>query len=60
MSVLPRYLIADDLASGRLVALLDPELPPINTLYLAIRTGTDGQAHIAMVRACLLEASAAW
>ena len=60
ISVLPRYLIGDDLAEGRLVALLEPELPPINTLYLAIRTGTDGQAHIAMVRNRLLQVSGTW
>lgn len=39
VSVLPTYLVQDDLTAGRLVRLADPELPPINTLYLAVRAG---------------------
>lgn len=37
MSVLPSYLIADDLVAGTLVALDEPAVPPLNTLYLATR-----------------------
>ena len=37
MSVLPSYLVADDLASGALVALDTPEVAPLNTLFLASR-----------------------
>lgn len=37
MSVLPRYLVDADLASGALVRLDDPEVPPLNTVYLATR-----------------------
>jgi DNA-binding transcriptional LysR family regulator len=37
MSVLPSYLVADDLAAGRLVTLANPEVAPLNTLYLATR-----------------------
>ncbi|MER5624455.1 LysR family transcriptional regulator [Streptosporangium sp. NPDC002544] len=40
VTVLPRYLCAAELADGRLLALLEPELPPINTLFLASRAGT--------------------
>ncbi|GAA1794936.1 LysR family transcriptional regulator [Agromyces lapidis] len=39
MSVLPRYLVESELAAGRLVALYEPELAPLNTLYLVARTG---------------------
>lgn len=39
ISVLTTYLIDDALTDGRLVRLADPELPPINTLYVAVRTG---------------------
>jgi DNA-binding transcriptional LysR family regulator len=39
MSVLPRYLIVDDLASGALVSLYSPEFPPLNTLWTATRSG---------------------
>jgi DNA-binding transcriptional LysR family regulator len=60
ISVLPRYLCAAELASGRLVQLLDPELPPINTLYLATRTATASLPHIAAVRAHLLAQARSW
>ncbi|MFF2495458.1 LysR family transcriptional regulator [Agromyces sp. NPDC058064] len=39
MSVLPRYLVESELAAGRLVALHEPEMAPLNTLYLVARTG---------------------
>lgn len=39
MSVLPRYLIEPQLASGALVVLHEPEFAPLNTLYLVSRTG---------------------
>ncbi|KHK97760.1 LysR family transcriptional regulator [Microbacterium mangrovi] len=37
MSVLPAYLVADDLDEGTLVALDTPEVAPLNTVYLATR-----------------------
>ena len=58
VSVLPTYLIDDDLAAGRLVPLADPEVPPINTLYLAVRSGALDRdpalrkVHAALVRVC--------
>lgn len=39
MSVLPQYLIEDQLSSGALVVLHQPALSPLNTVYLATRTG---------------------
>ena len=39
MSVLPRYLIEEHLRSGALVVLLDPEMAPLNTLYVATQQG---------------------
>ncbi|KQW05092.1 LysR family transcriptional regulator [Leifsonia sp. Root4] len=39
MSVLPHYLVAEDLASGALVQLHTPEIAPLNTVYLAVRNG---------------------
>lgn len=39
MSVLPRYLVEDDLAAGTLVTLHTPDFAPLNTVYLATRTG---------------------
>lgn len=38
-TVLPTYLIAEELADGRLVVLRDTDDPPINTLYLVRRPG---------------------
>lgn len=37
MSVLPRYLVDADLAAGALVQLDEPEVAPLNTVYLATR-----------------------
>ncbi|MFJ9827141.1 LysR family transcriptional regulator [Streptomyces sp. NPDC101160] len=37
ISVLPSYLCAEELAAGEVVPLLQPEVPPINTFYLAVR-----------------------
>lgn len=37
MSVLPTYLARGDLDSGALVALDAPEVPPLNTIFLATR-----------------------
>ena len=39
MSVLPAYMVEDDLRAGALIALDDPEVAPLNTLYLATRSG---------------------
>ena len=59
-SVLPRYLCADRLADGTLVAVLEPADPPINTVYLARRAGGPVHPHVAAVSEALLRASAAW
>jgi DNA-binding transcriptional LysR family regulator len=60
VTVLPRYLCTEELNTGRLVPLLEPELPPINTLHLAERAGSTGLPHIAVVRRALLAAAEAW
>lgn len=48
VTVLPAYLIADELADGRLVVLRETEDPPINTLHLVRRPGplTEGVALV--------------
>ncbi|HEU5028640.1 MAG TPA: LysR family transcriptional regulator [Spirillospora sp.] len=58
-SVLPRYLCAGELASGALVPLLEPDDPPINTAFLAQRTGTV-EPHVAAVRDRIREAARSW
>ena len=59
VSVLPRYLCAAELADGRLRLLADPELAPINTLYLVSREGSQHAAARA-VRGHLLLAGRGW
>lgn len=59
-SVLPRYLCQDLLASGALVALLEPEDPPINTGFLVQRPGASDNPDVARVRALLLRAARRW
>ncbi|MEV0284162.1 LysR family transcriptional regulator [Kribbella sp. NPDC050820] len=49
-SVLPTYLCAEPLASGDLVLLADPELPPLNTLYLVTRSDAGPRSAAAVVR----------
>ncbi len=51
VTVLPTYLIAGELADGRLVVLRETDDPPINTLYLAWRPGpsTEGVVHVEQV-----------
>jgi len=60
ISVLPRYLCEAELGDGRLVALLDPDDAPINTLYLAMRAGTENQPHIELACAVLRARAATW
>lgn len=60
VSVLPTYLIADELTAGRLGRLVDPPVPPLNTLYVAVRRGApDRDPVLASVRGALRRLSAA-
>ncbi|MFE0374617.1 LysR family transcriptional regulator [Streptomyces inhibens] len=59
-TVLPRYLCLDELASGVLVPLLDPEDPPINTGFLVQRPGSADNPHVDLVRDHLLQAGRTW
>jgi DNA-binding transcriptional LysR family regulator len=59
VSVLPRYLCAAELASGDLVALLDPVEPPINTLFVVTRA-EPCRAGPAAVRDALLADAVSW
>jgi DNA-binding transcriptional LysR family regulator len=60
MTVLPSYLCVRELAAGELVPLVRPEVPPINTFFLAARRGTAGLPHIAAVRERLLMQAPLW
>ncbi|MEV4679648.1 LysR family transcriptional regulator [Streptomyces kurssanovii] len=60
LAVLPRYLCEDALERGRVVALLEPPVPPLRTYFLVIRTGTLAHPHIARAHEGLLRAAADW
>ncbi|MFD8419182.1 LysR family transcriptional regulator [Streptomyces sp. NPDC059466] len=60
LAVLPRYLCAESLERGDVVALLDPVVPPLRTYFLVVRTGTLAMPHIARAYEWLLRAAADW
>ncbi|GAA4910710.1 LysR family transcriptional regulator [Streptomyces coeruleoprunus] len=60
LAVLPRYLCEEALDSGRVVALLDPPVPPLRTYFLVARTGTLALWHIARAHETLLRAASGW
>lgn len=60
ITVLPSYLCGSELASGALIVLTSPEESPINTLFVAVRTGTETLPHIAAVRTHLLAQARQW
>lgn len=60
VSVLPRYLVAPALEAGQVVQLHQPEAPPLNTLYLAVRRGAPPSPALAAVHARLTQAAEEW
>lgn len=60
VTVLPRYLCAEELRSGALVPLLEPTVPPINTLFLATRTSPASDPHLASIHNHLSHEAHAW
>ncbi|WP_327116736.1 LysR family transcriptional regulator [Streptomyces sp. NBC_01341] len=60
LAVLPRYLCANALERGEIVALLDPPVPPLRTYFLIARTGTLGLPHIARAHEWLTRAAVDW
>ncbi|MEU9454105.1 LysR family transcriptional regulator [Streptomyces sp. NPDC048277] len=59
-SVLPRSLCQEYLDSGRLALLHEPEEPPLNTLFLVQRPGSDTNPDVARVRDHLRAAALGW
>ncbi|MFF4559844.1 LysR family transcriptional regulator [Streptomyces sp. NPDC001435] len=59
-TVLPRYLCLDQLASGALVPLHEPDDPPINTAFLVQRPGRSENADVTRVRDHLLHIARSW
>ncbi|MEW2400607.1 LysR family transcriptional regulator [Streptomyces sp. NPDC046862] len=60
ISVLPRYLCVEELTAGEVVPLLEPEIPPINTFYLAVRQGELSRPDLALLHGHLLMKAQLW
>ncbi|MEV6373141.1 LysR family transcriptional regulator [Micromonospora musae] len=60
VTVVPRYLCADELGTGALVALLEPEDPPINTGFIAQRANTTLRPEVTRVRDAIRQAAREW
>ncbi|MGW2706701.1 LysR family transcriptional regulator [Streptomyces sp. NPDC001340] len=60
IAVLPSYLCTDEITRNDLVVLMEPEIPPITTFYLATRSGTLADPSIAKVHDHLLISAKAW
>ncbi|MEU2231094.1 LysR family transcriptional regulator [Streptomyces vietnamensis] len=60
ISVLPRCLCEEALAEGAVVPLIRPEVPPINTLYLAVRNGALQDYRLSRIHSELLRTAQHW
>lgn len=60
VSVLPRYIAAPALAAGLVVQVHEPEVSPLNTLYLASRRGAPTSPPVAAVWERLAQAAQEW
>ena len=49
MSVLPTYLVSEQLAAGQLVVLHEPEVAPLNTVFIATRSVAQSPRVAALV-----------
>ncbi|GIE36318.1 LysR family transcriptional regulator [Actinoplanes italicus] len=59
-TVLPRYLVEEELRTGALVDLMPTDDPPINTIYLATRAANRDDPRLTEVREVLLAAGREW
>ncbi|MEU3751051.1 MULTISPECIES: LysR family transcriptional regulator [Streptomyces] len=60
VSVLPKCLCSAALASGAITILIEPEIPPINTLYLAVHPGSLSDYRLSQVHSTLLKNARNW
>ncbi|TMU98706.1 LysR family transcriptional regulator [Streptomyces sp. DASNCL29] len=60
ISVLPRYIADPALAAGDVVQLHQPEVAPLNTLYLATRRGAPANPALTVLRDHLQRAAQEW
>jgi DNA-binding transcriptional LysR family regulator len=59
-SVLPRYLVEQDLSTGGLVELCFPQKPPKNTLYLTWNKFSMRNARTVLARDAIMEVAEKW
>ncbi|MFJ7996735.1 LysR substrate-binding domain-containing protein [Streptomyces sp. NPDC096310] len=60
ISVLPSCPAAEELVRGEVVKLLEPELPPTNTFYLATRDGDLTRTDLSLLHGQLLVKARLW
>jgi DNA-binding transcriptional LysR family regulator len=60
VTVLPRYLCENELATGELREVIIRGELPTNTIYLAVRTGAFAEPHIVRARDLLMARAAEW
>ncbi|MYY04229.1 MULTISPECIES: LysR family transcriptional regulator [unclassified Streptomyces] len=60
ISVLPTYLCAEELADGGITPLIEPEIPPLNTFYLATRRGSPPHPDLTLLHGHLLMKAQLW
>jgi DNA-binding transcriptional LysR family regulator len=60
ISVLPGYLCTDEIARGEISVLYEPEIPPLNTLFLATRAGGAASFGLTALRSHLLMKAQLW
>lgn len=60
VTVLPRYICEDELATGALREVIMRGELPTNTIYLAVRAGAFTEPHIARARDLLMARAADW
>ncbi len=60
LSVLPHYIAAPALETGKAVQLHHPQAAPLNTLYLAVRRGAPGNPAVTVLRDQLQQAARSW
>ncbi|MDF5756960.1 LysR family transcriptional regulator [Spongiactinospora sp. TRM90649] len=60
ISVVPSYLCTDELDRGEIRALHEPDMPPLNTLFLATRSGATSNVVLSTVHSHLLMKAQLW
>lgn len=60
LAVLPRYLCAQALSQGDVIAIERHPEPPLRTYFLSVRAGTLGRPHLARAQEQLMTAAAGW